>query len=99
MLIFCPPARRLLPTSDQYPSSMKKSTKGELVEVERPPQQLCPVHSRRPLRHQLLPGRCLKRHAPLLRTCWVEREQVELIRRNWEMIRAASPGQDLNLES
>ena len=42
---------------------------GEHVKVERSLQQLCLVHSRRPLRHQLLRGRCRNRHARL-RTCF-----------------------------
>jgi len=46
---------------------------GEHVEVERPPQQLCPVHSRRPLLHPLLPRRCLNPRARFLRTCLGER--------------------------
>ena len=46
---------------------------GEHVEVERPLQQLCPIHSRRPLLHPLLPGRCLTPRARLL--CLGERER------------------------
>jgi hypothetical protein len=40
---------------------------GEHVEVERPLQQLCPIHSRRPLLHPLLAGRCLTPRSRLLR--------------------------------
>nr|WP_199243320.1 hypothetical protein [Vitiosangium sp. GDMCC 1.1324] len=49
---------------------------GEHVDVERPLQQLCPIHSRRPL----LPGRCLKPRAHLLRTCLRERRRFRLAR-------------------
>ncbi|WP_256561633.1 transposase [Pyxidicoccus xibeiensis] len=42
---------------------------GEHVEVERPPQQLGPVHSRRSLLHPLRSGRCLLSRSRLLLTC------------------------------
>ena len=57
----------------QQPPSASIPHAGEYVEVERPPEHLRLVHSRRPLLHRLLAGRCFKRHARLLRTCLGER--------------------------
>ena len=48
---------------------------GEQVEVERPLQPLCPIHSRRPLLHPLLPGRCLSPRSRLL--CLGEHERAQ----------------------
>jgi len=53
----------------QNPPPTSTPQTGEHVKVERPPQQLCPVHWRRPLLHPLLPGRCLYPRACLLRIC------------------------------
>src|SRR5690606_17710326 len=53
----------------QYPPPASTPYAGEHVEVQRPPQQLCPVHWRRPLLHPLRPGRCLNPRTCLLRTC------------------------------
>jgi hypothetical protein len=53
----------------QHPPPASTPHADEHVEVQRPPEQLCPVHSRRPLLHPLLPGRYLKPRARLLRTC------------------------------
>ena len=52
---------------DPPPASTPHS--GQHVEVERPLQQLCPIHSRPPLLHPLLADRCLGRLARLLCTC------------------------------
>src|SRR5690242_12744536 len=52
----------------QEPPPASTPHAGEHVEVEHPPQRFRPVHSRPPLLHRLLRGRCFKRHARFLRT-------------------------------
>ncbi len=53
----------------QQPTLAATPHADEHVEVERPLEPLCRVHSRRLLLHRLLAGRCLKPRACLLRTC------------------------------
>ncbi|EPX61528.1 hypothetical protein D187_010147 [Cystobacter fuscus DSM 2262] len=50
----------------------------EHVEVERPPEQPRPVHSRPPLLQRLLAGRCMGRHARLLLSCVGEQKWPHL---------------------
>ncbi len=64
------PALLALPCLPSRPANTLKPAPtphaGEHVEVERPLQQLCPIHSRPPLLHPLLPGRCLTPRSRLL---------------------------------
>src|SRR5689334_4654444 len=59
----------LPPQSPQNPRPTVVLGTGEDVQNERPPRQLGPVHSWRPLLHTLRSGRCLHPRARLLRTC------------------------------